>query len=80
MEKIVPGENTICHSQRILTVTQQIKTTKKPSMAPQVPTIQVILIKRMTPKMFWRQGRNTPNSVPRLAFSGAFWVGSSGAF
>ena len=63
-----------------LTVQQQINTTRKPSMAPQVPTIHVIRMKRITPKMFWRQGRNTPKRVPRLAFSGAFWEGSSGAF
>ncbi len=34
------------------------------------------LIKRMTPKMFWMQGRKTPMMVPRLACpgGGGFWV------
>ena len=57
-----------------------MRITRKPSIAPHVPTIQVILMNKMTPKIFWRQGRKTPMSVPRLAFSGAFWFGSSGAF
>lgn len=49
-------------------------------MAPAVPTIHVSLMKRMTPKMFWMQGRKTPSMVPRLAFSTGLESGSDGPF
>ena len=49
---------------RIRTTQQQPKTRKKAQTAPAVPTTQVNRMKRMTPKMFWMQGKNTPISVP----------------
>ena len=69
----------------ILTTQQQQKTMRKPWMAPAVPTTQVSRMKRMTPKMFWMQGRKTPMSVPMRAPPGfappgaGFASGSAGA-
>lgn len=40
-----------------LTQEQQRKTMQKDSMMPAIPTTQVRRRNRMTPKMFWRQGR-----------------------
>lgn len=40
-----------------LTQEQQRKTMQNDSMMPAIPTTQVRRRKRMTPKMFWRQGR-----------------------
>lgn len=40
-----------------LTVVQHMKTMMKVPMTPPMPTSQVILRKRMTPKMFWMHGR-----------------------
>lgn len=40
-----------------LTQEQQRKTMQNDSMMPAMPTTQVRRRKRMTPKMFWRQGR-----------------------
>jgi alpha-D-ribose 1-methylphosphonate 5-triphosphate synthase subunit PhnI len=40
-----------------LTTQQQHKTMRKPMNAPAVPTTHVRRINRMTPKMFWMQGR-----------------------
>lgn len=40
-----------------LTVAQHMKTMIKVPMTPPIPTSQVILRKRITPKMFWMQGR-----------------------
>jgi len=46
-----------------------MKTMLKAQIAPAVPTTQVRRIKRMTPKMFWIQGRKQPMKVPILAAS-----------
>ena len=43
-----------------------------------MPTIQVILMKRMTPKMFWMHGRYTPVRVPRFALTTGLASGSLG--
>lgn len=40
-----------------LTVEQHMKTMMKVPMTPPIPTNQVILRKRITPKMFWMHGR-----------------------
>ena len=40
-----------------LTQQQGMKTMKKASSHPATPTIQVTRMKRMTPKMFWMQGK-----------------------
>jgi len=45
------------HPAPSLTQEQQRKTMQKDSMMPAIPTTQVRRRKRMTPKMFWRQGR-----------------------
>ena len=55
-----------------LTVEQHMKTMMKEPSTPPMPTIQVILRKRMTPKMFWMQGRYTPIRVP----SCGAWAGT----
>lgn len=47
-----------------LTVEQQMKTMTKHPTTPPMPTNQVILRKRMTPKMFWMHGMYTPIRVP----------------
>lgn len=41
----------------VLTVAQHMKTMMKVPMTPPIPTNQVILRKRITPKMFWIHGR-----------------------
>lgn len=40
-----------------LTQQQHMKTMQRPWSTPAFPTTQVSLRNRMTPKMFWRQGR-----------------------
>lgn len=50
-----------------LTVAQHKRTIKNASSHPAIPTIQVIRIKRITPKIFCIVGRYTPRSVPILA-------------
>lgn len=49
-----------------LTQQQQMSTMRRACSTPAVPTIQVSRRKRMTPKMFCRQGRYTPMRVPML--------------
>lgn len=51
-------------ARRALTVVQHMKTMMKVPMTPPIPTSQVILRKRITPKMFWMHGRKTPIRVP----------------
>ena len=41
----------------LLTVEQHMKTIMKEPKTPPIPTIQVILRKRITPKMFWIHGK-----------------------
>lgn len=40
-----------------LTTQQHVKTIRKPQRAPAVPTTHVNRINRITPKMFWMQGK-----------------------
>lgn len=56
---------------RILTQQQQMSTMRRACSTPAVPTIQVSRRKRITPKMFCRQGRYTPMRVPMLGAYGA---------
>jgi hypothetical protein len=58
-----------------LTQQQQMRTMRRACSTPAVPTIQVSRRKRMTPKIFCRQGRYTPMSVPML---GAYVGGGEG--
>lgn len=58
-----------------LTQQQQMRTMRRACSTPAVPTIQVSRRKRMTPKIFCRQGRYTPMSVPML---GAYVGGGGG--
>ena len=55
----------------ILTQQQQMSTMRRACSTPAVPTIQVSRRKRITPKMFCRQGRYTPMRVPMLGAYGA---------
>lgn len=43
-----------------------MRTIRRACSTPAVPTIQVNRRKRMTPKIFCRQGRYTPMRVPML--------------
>lgn len=56
---------------RILTQQQQMSTMRRACNTPAVPTIQVSRKKRITPKIFCRQGRYTPIRVPILGAYGA---------
>lgn len=56
-----------------------MNTMVKARTAPAVPTIHGIRMKRMTPKMFWMHGRNTPSRVPSLATGLDFLASSSSA-
>ena len=55
---------------------QQMSTMRRACSTPAVPTIQVSRRKRMTPKIFCRQGRYTPMRVPMLGAYGASEEGS----
>ena len=50
----------------LLTVQQQMKTIRNDSRIPAAPTIHTSRMKRITPKMFWMQGKYTPRTVPSL--------------
>ena len=50
-----------------LTVQQQMRTMKNPSRMPALPTSHTRRMKRITPNMFWMQGKYTPRTVPSLA-------------
>lgn len=59
------------------TVQQQVRTMRNPCIAPAVPTTQVSRMNKITPKIFWMQGRYTPMSVPMRA--GGAGLGASGS-
>ena len=62
---------------RILTQQQQMSTMRSACSTPAVPTIQVSRRKRITPKIFCRQGRYTPMRVPMLGACAAGGVGET---
>lgn len=44
-----------------------MKTMKNPSSHPAQPTTHTRRMNNITPKMFWMQGKYTPNNVPNFA-------------